>query len=57
MNICHMESRGFTNCSMGVGSGLNPVYNPKILFFVAIIAVFVLTYPCYYRSVGITYKD
>jgi hypothetical protein len=32
MNICRMESRGFTSCGMGVGSGPNPVYSPEILF-------------------------
>jgi hypothetical protein len=57
MNICYMESRGFTNCSMGVGSGPNSVYSSEILFFVAITAVSVLAYPCRYASVGITYKD
>jgi hypothetical protein len=33
MNICHVESRGFTSCGMGVGLGPNPVYSPEILFF------------------------
>jgi hypothetical protein len=57
MNICHTESRGFTSCGIGIGSGPNPVYSPEILFFVAIIAVSALAYPCRYASVGITYKD
>ena len=57
MNICYIKSRGFTNYGIGIGSGPNPVYSPEILFFVAIIAVSALAYPCRYRSVGITYKD
>jgi hypothetical protein len=57
MNICYMESRSFISCGMGVGLGLNSVYSSEILFFVAIIAVSVLAYPCRYVSVGITYKD
>jgi hypothetical protein len=57
MNICHIESRGFTSCGIGVGSGPNSVYSPEILFSVAITAVSALAYPCRYASVGITYKD
>jgi hypothetical protein len=57
MNICYIESRNFISCGMGIGSGPNPVYNLEILFFVAIIAVSVLAYPCRYGSVSIIYKD
>jgi hypothetical protein len=52
-----MKSRGFINYGMRIGSGPNFIYNPEILFFVAITAVSVLIYPCRYISVSITYKD
>jgi hypothetical protein len=43
MNICHVESRGFTSCGMGVGSGPNPVYSPEILFFEAVLRLLLNT--------------
>jgi hypothetical protein len=33
MNICHIKSRGFISYGIRVGSGLNPIYSPEILFF------------------------
>jgi hypothetical protein len=57
MNICYIKNRGFINYGMRVGLGFNPIYNSEILFFVAIITISVLAYPCRYASVSIIYKD